>query len=86
MGTRAHNGCNGPWSDSPIYNGRYDGPAASHLVTRRPPFEREEIGMSQQAELFTPGRRLTQLAQQKPDEIALVVERQDGGADTLTRL
>ena len=42
--------------------------------------------MSQQAELFTPGRRLTQLAQQKPDEIALIVERQDGGADTLTRL
>jgi bile acid-coenzyme A ligase len=42
--------------------------------------------MSQQAELFTPGRRLTQLAQQKPDEIALIVERQDGGADTLTWL
>ena len=42
--------------------------------------------MSQQAELFTPGRRLTQLAQQKPDEIALIVVRQDGGADTLTRL
>jgi AMP-binding enzyme len=42
--------------------------------------------MSQQAELFTPGRRLTQLAQQKPDEIALIVERQDGSADTLIRL
>src|SRR5262245_13675198 len=42
--------------------------------------------MSQQAELFTPGRRLTQLAQQKPDEIALIVERQDGGEDTLTWL
>ena len=42
--------------------------------------------MSQQAELFTPGRRLTQLAQQKPDEIALIVERQDGGVDTLTWL
>ena len=42
--------------------------------------------MSQQAELFTPGSRLTQLAQQKPDEIALIVERQDGGVDTLTRL
>src|SRR5262245_51755528 len=40
----------------------------------------------QQPELFTPGRRLTQLAQQKPDEIALIVERQDGGADTLTWL
>ena len=42
--------------------------------------------MSQQPELFTPGRRLTQLAQQKPDEVALIVERQDGGADTLTWL
>jgi len=42
--------------------------------------------MSQQAELFTPGRRLTQLAQQKPDEIALIVERQDCSADTLTWL
>jgi hypothetical protein len=42
--------------------------------------------MSQEAELFTPGRRLTQLTQQKPDETALIVERQDGGADTLTRL
>jgi hypothetical protein len=42
--------------------------------------------MSQQAELFTPGRRLTQLARQKSDEIALIVERQDEGADTLTRL
>ena len=42
--------------------------------------------MSQQAELLTPGRRLTQLAQQKPDEIALIFERQDGGADTLTSL
>jgi bile acid-coenzyme A ligase len=42
--------------------------------------------MSQQAELFTPGRRLTQLAQQKPNEIALILERQDGGADTLTWL
>src|SRR5262245_24248282 len=46
----------------------------------------EDIGMSQQSDLFTPGRRLTQLAQQKPDEIALIVERQDGGADTLTWL
>jgi len=42
--------------------------------------------MSQQAELVTPGRRLTQLAQQKPGEMALIVERQDGGADTLTWL
>ena len=42
--------------------------------------------MSQQGELFTPGRRLTQLAQQKPDEIALIVERQDGSADKLTWL
>ena len=42
--------------------------------------------MSQQAELFTPGRRLTQLAQQKPDEVALIVERQDGDADKLTWL
>jgi bile acid-coenzyme A ligase len=42
--------------------------------------------MSQQPELFTPGRRLTQLAQQKPDEVALIVERQDGGTDTLTWL
>ena len=42
--------------------------------------------MSQQTELFTPGRRLMQLAQQKPDEIALIVERQDGDADTLTWL
>jgi acyl-CoA synthetase (AMP-forming)/AMP-acid ligase II len=32
------------------------------------------------------GRRLTQLARQKPNEVALIVERQDGGADTLTRL
>jgi len=42
--------------------------------------------MSQQAELFTPGRRLTQLAQQKPDEIALIVERQDWSVGTLTWL
>lgn len=42
--------------------------------------------MTQQPELFSPGRRLTQLAQQKPDEIALIVERMDGSADTLTRL
>jgi len=42
--------------------------------------------MSQQAELFTPGRRLTQLAQQKPDEVALIVERQDGDADKVTWL
>ena len=42
--------------------------------------------MSQQPELLTPGRRQTQLALQKPDEIALIVERQDGGADTLTWL
>ena len=42
--------------------------------------------MSQQAELFTPGRRLTQLAQQKPGEIALIVERQNGGAYALTWL
>src|SRR5262245_5738601 len=48
--------------------------------------EREELGMSQQVDLCTPGRRLTQLAQQKPDEIALIVERQDGGEDTLTWL
>src|SRR5262245_50353005 len=48
--------------------------------------EREELGMSQQVDLFTPGRRLTQLAEQKPDEIALIVERQDGGEDTLTWL
>ena len=42
--------------------------------------------MSQQTELLTPGRRLTQLAQQRPDEIALIVERLDGGTDTLTWL
>src|SRR5499426_3665411 len=42
--------------------------------------------MSQQAELLTPGRRLTQLAQQKPDDIALIVERQHGDADKLTWL
>src|SRR5262245_38945309 len=40
----------------------------------------------QQPELFTPGRRLTQLAQQKPDEIALIVDRQNGGTDRLTWL
>ncbi len=42
--------------------------------------------MSQQAELLSPGRRLTQLAQQKPNAIALIVVRQDGGEDTLTWL
>jgi bile acid-coenzyme A ligase len=42
--------------------------------------------MSQQVELLTPGRRLTQLARQQPKEIALIVERQDGSADTLTWL
>ena len=38
------------------------------------------------AELFTPGRRLTQLATARPDELALIVEKQAGGADLLTRL
>ncbi len=37
-------------------------------------------------ELMTPGRRLTQLAVQRPTEIALIVERKDGQTDTLTRL
>jgi bile acid-coenzyme A ligase len=37
-------------------------------------------------EMITPGARLTQLAAQRPHEIALIVERWDGGEDTLTRL
>ncbi|MDP3856881.1 MAG: AMP-binding protein [Stagnimonas sp.] len=37
-------------------------------------------------ELFTPGRRLSQLAAQRPDEIALVVERSEGAPQVLTRL
>jgi bile acid-coenzyme A ligase len=42
--------------------------------------------MSEQAKLLTPGRRLTQLAQQSPNAIALIIVRQDGGSDTLTWL
>lgn len=34
---------------------------------------------------FTPGARLGQLAAEKPDEIALIVEQVDGSASTLTR-
>ncbi len=37
-------------------------------------------------EKITPGARLTQLAQQRPHEVALVVERLEGGDEVLSRL
>ena len=36
--------------------------------------------------VMTPGARLTQLAAERPDEVALIVELWDGGEEQLTRL